>query len=30
MLAVVEKVKGGYIAKYERTLNYSVEKVWAA
>ncbi|SFS60456.1 SRPBCC family protein [Marininema halotolerans] len=28
MLAVVEKVDRGYIAKYDRLLNHPVEKVW--
>lgn len=30
MLAVIEKVEGGYIARFERHLHHSVEKVWAA
>lgn len=30
MLAVVEKVDGGYIARYRRPLKHSAEKVWAA
>ncbi|ELK47704.1 SRPBCC family protein [Halobacillus sp. BAB-2008] len=30
MLAVIEKVEGGHIARYNRSLNHSVEKVWAA
>lgn len=30
MLAVIEKVEGGYIARFDRPLNHSVEKVWAA
>jgi uncharacterized protein YndB with AHSA1/START domain len=30
MLAVVEKIEGGYIAKYNRPLNHSLEKVWVA
>jgi uncharacterized protein YndB with AHSA1/START domain len=30
MLAVIEKVEGGYIARFERPLKHSVEKVWAA
>lgn len=30
MLAVIEKVEGGYIARYNRPLKHSVEKVWAA
>jgi uncharacterized protein YndB with AHSA1/START domain len=30
MLAVIEKVEGGYIARYDRPLKHSVEKVWAA
>ncbi len=30
MLAVVEKVENGYIAKYNRPLKHSVEKVWGA
>jgi uncharacterized protein YndB with AHSA1/START domain len=30
MLAVIEKEDAGYIARYERTLNHSIEKVWAA
>lgn len=30
MLAVIEKVEGGHIARYERPLKHSVEKVWAA
>lgn len=30
MLAVIEKVEGGNIARFERLLKHSVEKVWAA
>lgn len=30
MLAVIEKVEGGYIARYDRPLKHSVEKVWSA
>jgi uncharacterized protein YndB with AHSA1/START domain len=30
MLAVIEKTEGGYMATYNRPLNYSAEKVWAA
>ena len=30
MLAVIEKVEGGHIARYDRPLKHSVEKVWAA
>lgn len=30
MLAVVEKVDGGFIARFERSLKHPVEKVWAA
>jgi uncharacterized protein YndB with AHSA1/START domain len=30
MLAVIEKVEGGYIARFDRQLTHSVEKVWAA
>lgn len=30
MLAVVEKFEGGFIAAYNRSLHYSVEKVWSA
>jgi uncharacterized protein YndB with AHSA1/START domain len=30
MLAVIEKVEGGHIARFDRPLNHSVEKVWAA
>jgi uncharacterized protein YndB with AHSA1/START domain len=29
VLAVIEKVEGGYIARYDRPLKHSVEKVWA-
>ena len=30
MLAVIEKVEGGNIARFERLLKHSVEQVWAA
>ncbi|RFU70538.1 activator of Hsp90 ATPase 1 family protein [Peribacillus saganii] len=30
MLAVIEKVEGGHIARFERPLKHSAEKVWAA
>ncbi|MCM3601100.1 SRPBCC family protein [Robertmurraya korlensis] len=30
MLAVLEKVEGGHLARYDRPLKHSVEKVWAA
>jgi uncharacterized protein YndB with AHSA1/START domain len=30
MLAVIEKVEGGNIARFDRPLNHPVEKVWAA
>lgn len=30
MLAEVEKVEGGYIARFDRPLNHSMEKVWEA
>ncbi|SHF26040.1 Uncharacterized conserved protein YndB, AHSA1/START domain [Seinonella peptonophila] len=30
MLAVVKKVKDGYIATYKRQLNHSIGKVWAS
>lgn len=30
MLAVLEKVEGGYIASFHRPLNHSIEKVWSA
>jgi uncharacterized protein YndB with AHSA1/START domain len=30
MLAVVRKTENGYIAKFERHLKHSVEKVWAS
>ncbi|CAH0345411.1 SRPBCC family protein [Bacillus sp. CECT 9360] len=30
MLAVIEKVEGGYVARYDRPLKHSAEKVWAA
>jgi uncharacterized protein YndB with AHSA1/START domain len=30
MLAVIEKVEGGNIARFERLLNHSVDEVWAA
>jgi uncharacterized protein YndB with AHSA1/START domain len=30
MLAVIEKVEDGHIARYDRPLKHSVEKVWAA
>lgn len=30
MLAVIEKVEGGYIARYDRPLKHPVEKVWRA
>ena len=29
MLAVIEKVEGGNIARFERLLKHSVEQVWA-
>lgn len=30
MLAVIEKVDGGFIARYDRPLNHSIAKVWSA
>ncbi|WP_191566166.1 SRPBCC family protein [Metabacillus idriensis] len=30
MLAVIEKNEGGYVARYDRPLKHSVEKVWSA
>lgn len=30
MLAGIEKVEGGYLARYHRPLKHSVEEVWAA
>lgn len=30
MLASIQKVEGGYIARFDRPLKHSVEKVWAA
>ncbi|MDQ0900238.1 MULTISPECIES: SRPBCC family protein [unclassified Paenibacillus] len=30
MLASIQKVEGGYIARFDRPLNHSIEKVWAA
>ncbi|MDN4593033.1 SRPBCC family protein [Polycladomyces subterraneus] len=30
MLATVERIAGGYVARFERHLNHPVEKVWAA
>lgn len=30
MLAVVQKVENGYIARFERRLKHSVEKVWSS
>lgn len=30
MLAVVQQVQNGYVARFERHLNHSVEKVWAS
>jgi uncharacterized protein YndB with AHSA1/START domain len=30
MLAVIEKVEDGYIARYDRSLKQAIEKVWAA
>jgi hypothetical protein len=29
MIAVIQKAENGYIARYERHLQHSVEKVWA-
>ncbi|UUZ81910.1 SRPBCC family protein [Paenibacillus sp. P26] len=29
MLAVVQKVEGGYVARFDRHLKHSVEKVWS-
>lgn len=29
MLAVIQQLKNGYIARFERHLKYSVEKVWS-
>lgn len=30
MLAVIQKVEDGYVARFERHLKHSVEKVWSA
>jgi uncharacterized protein YndB with AHSA1/START domain len=30
MLASIQKVESGYVARFDRLLNHSVEKVWAA
>ena len=30
MLASIQKVEGGYIARFDRRLNHTIEKVWAA
>ncbi|NOU85222.1 activator of Hsp90 ATPase 1 family protein [Paenibacillus sp. LMG 31460] len=30
MLASIQKVEGGYVARFDRPLKHSVEKVWAA
>lgn len=30
MLAVIEKVENGYVARYDRPLKHSIEQVWAA
>ncbi|MDQ0221256.1 SRPBCC family protein [Peribacillus cavernae] len=30
MLAVIEKIEGGYVARYDLPLKHSIEKVWAA
>jgi hypothetical protein len=30
MLASIQKVEGGYVARFDRPFKHSVEKVWAA
>jgi uncharacterized protein YndB with AHSA1/START domain len=30
MLASIQKIEGGYVARFDRPLKHSVEKVWAA
>jgi uncharacterized protein YndB with AHSA1/START domain len=30
MLASIQKIEDGYVARFDRPLNHSVEKVWAA